>query len=97
MQYTITPIAPVQSGPAASQARTASMSANTPPRRARASRMIEIMQAAVPRPWNRSGATARYPAPASQPAWFLRSWLIPSASWMTTTPGHGPGPSGAAR
>src|ERR1035441_3888308 len=52
--------------------------------------MTEMMQAALPLPWNRSGAATRYPSPASQSAWFRRSWFIPRASWMTTTPDHGP-------
>jgi hypothetical protein len=38
---------------------------------------------------NRFGAAVRYPALASQSAWFLRSGLIPAASWITTTPGQG--------
>src|SRR5664279_2933920 len=46
-------------------------------------------------PWYRSGAAARYQAPASQSAWRRKSWLMPNTSWMTTTPGHGPGPLGS--
>jgi hypothetical protein len=51
----------------------------------------------VPPHQNRSGATARYPSLASQSAWLRRSWLMPKASWITTTPGHGPLPDGGAR
>jgi hypothetical protein len=43
-----------------------------------------------------TGATARNPSLASQSAWPLVSRLRPSASWMTTTPGHGPAPAGVA-
>jgi hypothetical protein len=55
-------------------------SSNDRPRPARTSRMTEIMQATLPLPEKRSGATARYPSPASQSAWLRRSWLIPIAS-----------------
>lgn len=27
-------------------------------------------------------------------AWLREPWLIPSGSWITTTPGHGPSPGG---
>lgn len=48
------------------------------------------------RPREQIGATARYPSPASQSAWFFRSWLIPTTSWITTTPGQGPSRGGVA-
>lgn len=80
-----------------SQDLVAATSANTLPWRSRASRMIEIMHRTVPRSWNKSGATARKPSDASQSAWLRRSWVMPRRSWMTTTPGHGPSPSGTAR
>jgi hypothetical protein len=97
MQNPMTPVLPVQSARSVSQVRAASTSANTPPRRSRAPRTIEIMHRAVPRSWKKSGATARKPADASQSAWLRRSWVTPRMSWMTTTPGHGPSPSGTAR
>jgi hypothetical protein len=37
------------------------------------------------------------PSDASQAACLCRSRVTPVASWMTTTPGHGPLPYGAAR
>jgi hypothetical protein len=63
---------PVQPSCSASQVRTASTSSNARPRRARRSRPIERRQVSLLPQENRSGATARYPALASQSAWFLR-------------------------
>src|SRR5271166_5941326 len=51
MQYPITPIMPVQSGLAASHARTAAMSANPPPRQARARRGGVFADIAAVRAW----------------------------------------------
>src|SRR6266511_2582162 len=94
MQKPMTPILPVQPSWAASQDRTASTPSNALPLRARRSRPMERRQVILPPQKNRSGAAARYPSPASQSAWLRRSWLMPRASWITMTPGHGPSPNG---
>ena len=54
---------------------------------------------------NPGSGVARYllvearPGPdhADVPACARRSDVMPTAAWMTTTPGQGPGPAGAAR
>ena len=96
MQKPMTPTLPVQSASAASQSRTASMSSKVRPRPAPRSRMMVRRQRNRVPQWYRSGATARYPALASQSAWLRRSWLIPVKSWITTTPGQGPTAAGVA-
>ena len=55
---------------------------------------VERMQRSAPPAVNRFGATARYPAAASRSACWRVSSLSPNTSWTTTTPGHGPFPTG---
>src|SRR6476661_2533711 len=96
MQKPTTPTRPVQSARPSSQCRAASRSRNVRPWCSSVSRKIERRHRARLPQWNRSGATARNPSPASQSAWRRRSGVMPMASLTTSTPGHGPGPDGAA-
>lgn len=62
-----------------------------------ADRVIRAMPTARLRPSNRSTLTAAYPSAANRWRMPRMLSLSPKASWTTTTPGCGPGPSGRAR
>src|SRR5207302_4415148 len=96
------PIAPMRSGSTSGIAarrpsaalRSLMPARSTDPRSIPA--MYRAMQRARFRPEKRSTASAAYPLSANRRVVSLMFSLRPYASWITTTPGNGPSPSGRA-